>query len=135
MTEEMYQKSRLFRHPWVPKGTHRQAKGGRNSEVGVIEDMTVQGWLMESDRIIVRAAAISVGLKELKELTAHFKGEQQLFRAAKMEFASQLAVGLTSKRYGGSCEHEEAALELLSTVADVSVSFGAGSAADTVRSG
>ena len=81
--------------------------------------MTVQGWLMESDRIIVRAAAIAVGLEELKELTAHFKGEQQqLFRAAKMEFASQLAVGLTSKRYGGSCEHEEAALELLQQIGE-----------------
>ena len=81
----------------------------------VAEDENVRQWVLESDRVLVRAVAVAVGAEGLAKLTARFLQEEAYLDAAKVHWAA--AAGQLQDSEAGRA-NTKAALALIDAGAD-----------------
>ena len=84
--------------------------------VGVAEDEKLHEWLLGKDKVVVRAAAMAVGMEEVKRLAGIFIEKHKYLPAAKLTFA--YCTGTFEPFEPRAEEHEEAALKLLREIGE-----------------
>ena len=72
------------------------------------DDERIQRWVLGSDRVLVRAVAMAVGVQGLAKLVGSFKSTGKLLSAARVEWA---AAQIQERALG--IAHEAAALALI----------------------
>ncbi len=94
----------------------------RDQSVRITEDDNIKRWVLNADRVLVRAVALAVGKEGLAQLVAHYTANEQFLDAARVEYAATSTAG-RSAIY--ECHaHVKAALELVVRV-DASDAFAA----------
>lgn len=95
--------------------------GARDTSLRLAEDEHVQRWLLDADMILVHAAAMAVGVDNLQALAQHYEQANQLFGAAKLEYATHVALGGASQlmKRKDQVDHEGAAVDLLERIGEL----------------
>ena len=90
-------------------------KHAMDPNIAIVQDIAVHRWLLTEDKAVVRAAALAVGIEELKALVTHWTSIGELVKAARLEFVTGMAIALLvgGGSTGEAIAHEKAALALI----------------------